>query len=429
MPFELFIALRYLRARRQQTAVSVITAIAVAGITIGVAALIVAQAMIHGFRTDVQDKILAGTDHLNLLKEDNSGIENYKELTGKARQIPGVVEASATIYAPVLLSVGGRQEQAILKGLETVVGQIPAELASLSSIEGDPTQLQAQAAQTEDLPEELKDEQTESESPTGIFIGQQLAKALGVKLEDRVTAISVVNRLTPTGMQPRPRYTQFRVVGIFSSGWYQYDSKWAYVTLSAAQQMTGNGDTAGVIRLKVEDIYQVTETGKKLRAIAGQGFITTDWQELNRPLFAALQLQHKVIITFFALLIAIAALNIVTTFTMMVIEKQRDIAVLRAQGATPQNIRLVFLLQGLIIGIIGSGLGLLLGVLTCAIANHYRLISIPPEIYSISHVTLRLQTFDCLWITGLAIAISLLATTYPANSAAKLAPAQVLRHD
>ena len=426
MPYELFIALRYLRARRQQTAVSVITAIAVAGITVGVAALIFAQAMIHGFRTDVQDKILAGTDHLNLLKEDNSGIENYKELVEKARQIPGVAEASATIYAPVLLSIGSRQEQAILKGLETAVGQIPAELISLKAqgtIEGDPTQLQPATTQPEDSEEE------KSEPSSGIFIGQQLAKALSVKLEDRVTAISVVNRLTPTGMQPRPRYTQFRVVGIFSSGWYQYDSKWAYVALSAAQEMTGNGDTAGVIRLKVEDIYKVTEIGERLRAIAGQGFITTDWQELNRPLFAALELQHKVIIAFFALLIAIAALNIITTFTMMVIEKQRDIAVLRAQGATPRNIRLVFLLQGLMIGIAGAGLGLLLGISTCAIANHFRLISIPAEIYSISHVTLKLQTLDCAWITGLAVVISLIATIHPANSAAKLAPAEVLRHD
>lgn len=419
MTYELFIALRYLRARRQQTAVSVITAIAVAGITVGVAALIVAQAMIHGFRTDVQEKILAGTDHLNLLKEDNSGIENYRELTEQIRRIPGVIEASATIYAPVLLVAHGNQEQAILKGIDTA-GNTSSELSAIT-IEGS-GQLPAST------PEPVA-EDDEEPSPERLIIGQQLARALGVKLDDQVTAVSAVTRLTPAGLQPRPRYTKFVIAGIFSSGWYQYDSKWAYISLPAAQRLSGNGDTAGVIRMKVRDIDRVKDLSSQMVNLAGRGFITTDWQELNRPLFAALQLQHQVIIIFFALLIAIAALNIITTFTMMVIEKQRDIAVLRAQGATPQNIRLIFLLQGLLIGSAGAGLGLLLGASASAIANHYKLISIPAEIYSISHITLKLQGWDCFWISILALAISLIATVHPANAAAKLAPAEVLRHD
>jgi lipoprotein-releasing system permease protein len=418
MSFKLFIALRYLLAKRQQAAVSAITAIAVAGIAVGVAALLIAQSMIHGFRSDVQEKILAGTDHLNLLKEDNSGIEAYKELTERIRRVPGVVEASATIYAPVLLSASGRQEQAVLKGLENGVDD------RTSIIEGTPNLYLPEETPVTDIPE------TESEPATeGIIIGQQLAKALGIKLEDQVTAISAVSRLTPAGLQPRPRYTQFRVVGIFASGWYQYDSKWAYIRLTAAQRLTGGDNTAGVIRLKVANIDQVKELGEQILAIAGKGFITTDWQELNRPLFAALQLQHRVIITFFALLIIIAALNIITTLTMMVIEKRRDIAILRAQGAIPSAIRHIFLLQGLIIGIVGAGLGLILGVLTSWLANHYRLISIPAEIYSISHITLKLRAFDCGWVTALAIVICLLATIYPASSAAKLAPAEILRHD
>ncbi len=418
MSFKLFIALRYLLAKRQQAAVSAITAIAVAGIAVGVAALLIAQSMIHGFRSDVQEKILAGTDHLNLLKEDNSGIEAYKELTERIRRVPGVVEASATIYAPVLLSASGRQEQAVLKGLENGVDD------RTSIIEGTPNLYPPGETPVTDIPENESEPATE-----GIIIGQQLAKALGIKLEDQVTAISAVSRLTPAGLQPRPRYTQFRVVGIFASGWYQYDSKWAYIRLTAAQRLTGGDNTAGVIRLKVANIDQVKELGEQILAIAGKGFITTDWQELNRPLFAALQLQHRVIITFFALLIIIAALNIITTLTMMVIEKRRDIAILRAQGAIPSAIRHIFLLQGLIIGIVGAGLGLILGVLTSWLANHYRLISIPAEIYSISHITLKLRAFDCGWVTALAIVICLLATIYPASSAAKLAPAEILRHD
>jgi lipoprotein-releasing system permease protein len=424
----LFIALRYLRARRRQTAVSVITAIAVAGITVGVAALIVAQAMVSGFRSNVQEKILQGTDHLNLLKEDNSGIENYRELTERIRQIPGVRAVSATIYAPVLLSSGAQLEQAVLKGVDTASGS--DELSSVP-IEGSsdlrpppassgPSGLPDQTTGTDDAPDTAID---------NIIVGQQLARVLGVKLNDRVTAVSATTRLTPAGLQPRPRYTQFRVTGIFSSGWYQYDAKWAYITLAAAQRLTGSGDTAGVIRMKVADIYQVDRIGQQVRSIAGSGFVTTDWQELNRPLFAALQLQHRVILIFFALLIVIAALNIIITLTMTVIEKHRDIAILRAQGATPHSIRRIFLWQGLLIGLIGAGSGLLLGLTLSWVANHYRLISIPAEIYSVSHITLKVQAWDCVWVMALAITISLLTTLYPARAAARLAPVEALRYD
>lgn len=431
MAYEFFIALRYLRAKRRQTAVSVITAVAVTGISVGVAALIIAQAMIGGFRSNVQEKILQGTDHLNLLKEDNSGIENYQELTERIRRVPGVSAASATIYAPVLLSVGGQLEQAVLKGVDTTAGQAADEFASIS-IEGNPSLLPLQTDQplsNVGLPDSPQAETSLESTSETIIIGRQLARALGVKLNSQVTAVSVATRLTPAGLQPRPRYTQFHVAGIFDSGWYQYDAKWAYISLAAAQRLTGSGNTAGVIRMKVSDIYQVDEIGKKVRTVGGEGFVTTDWQELNRPLFAALQLQHRVIIIFFTLLIIIAALNIITTLTMMVIEKHRDIAILRAQGATPQAIRRIFLLQGLIIGVVGVGIGLAFGLALCWIANRYKLISIPAEIYSISHITLRVQAFDYVWIAAIAIVISLLATLYPARAAAQLPPIEALHHE
>lgn len=422
MAYELFIALRYLRAKRKQTAVSVITAVAIAGITAGVAALLIAQAMIGGFRSNVQEKVLQGTDHLNLLKGDNSGIENYQELTNRIREIPGVNSVSATIYAPVLLSINGQLEQAVLKGVDITAGREADEFSPLS-IEGSSNLLSSQSNQPE------QNQAVASPEPEKIVLGKQLARALGVKVNDQVTAVSVATRLTPTGLQPRPRYTSFSVVGIFDSGWYQYDAKWAYISLAAAQQITGSGDTAGVIRLKVADIYQVDELGKKVRAIGGEGFITTDWQELNRPLFAALQLQHRAIIIFFTLLIFIAALNIITTLTMMVIEKHRDIAILRAQGALPSAIRRIFLFQGLIIGVVGAVTGLSFGLALCWLANRYKLISIPAEIYSISHIELKVQTYDCLWIASLAILISLLATLYPARAASQLPPIEALHHE
>ena len=441
MGYELFIALRYLRARRRQTAVSVITAIAVAGITVGVAALIIAQAMISGFRSNVQEKILQGTDHLNLLKTDNSGIENYRELTERIRQISGVRAVSATIYAPVLLSNGGQLEQAVLKGVDTSSesarssgpgrsgGRESEELSSIT-VEGNPDlRSSSTSSGTSSDQTTTGEENPEAAAVDSLIIGQELARALGVKLNDRVTAVSVATRLTPAGLQPRPRYTQFHVTGIFSSGWYQYDAKWAYISLESAQRLSGSGDTAGVIRMKVADIYQVDQIAQQVKAIAGIGFVTTNWQELNRPLFAALQLQHRVIIIFFALLIVIAALNIIITLTMMVIEKHRDIGILRAQGATSHANRRIFLWQGLLIGLIGAGSGLLLGLGLSWIANHYQLISIPAEIYSVSHITLKIQVLDCVWVTALAVTVSVLTTLYPARMAARLAPVEALRYD
>jgi lipoprotein-releasing system permease protein len=242
-----------------------------------------------------------------------------------------------------------------------------------------------------------------------------------------VTVISAEPRLTPLGLAPR--YTRFRVIGIFASGLYEYDSKWAYVSLSAAQRLSGSGDAAAVIQMKVDDIYQVQEVGERVRAAAGAGFMTTTWQELNRPLFAALRLQQRVIVVFFVLLIAIAALNIITTLTMMVIEKHRDIAILRVQGATPQSIMRIFMLQGTIIGLFGALLGVGLGLSVSWAANTYQWVSIPAEFYSISHLALRLRPLDCLSVALLAVGISFLATLYPARAASHLMPVEALRYE
>ncbi|MGH9847818.1 MAG: FtsX-like permease family protein [Blastocatellia bacterium] len=424
MPYELFIALRYLRAKRRQAAVSVITAVAVAGIALGVAALIIAQALITGFRSDVQDKILHGTAHLNLLKEDNSGIENYRDLINRIRQVPGVKTASATIYAPVLLGAGDRQEQAILKAVDLAAGPEAVEFQN-TLVTGDASQIAGRLDGAS--AGEPADETPRAEA--GMVVGQQLARSLGLRVNDSVTAISAATRLTPAGLQQRPRYTNFRVAGIFSSGLYEYDSKWAYISLQATQQLTGGGDTTGVIQMKVADIYAVRDLGARVQAIGGDGFMTTNWQELNRPLFTALQLQHRMIVVFFSLLVAIAALNIITTLTMTVIEKHRDIAILRAQGATPRSIRRIFIFQGLVIGVIGAVAGTLLGLAASWIANRFRLISLPAEIYSVSHVTLQVRFVDCLSVAFLAVVLCLLATLYPSRAAAQLAPVEALRYE
>jgi lipoprotein-releasing system permease protein len=425
MSYELFIALRYLRAKRRQTAISVITAIAVLGITVGVAALLLALALIKGFRTEVQDKILQGTAHLNLLKADGGSIENYQDLVAKVQTVPGVVAAAATSYEPVLLTIGDRSEQAILKGVDLSAPRSANEIFSITSA-GDPTLLNNPKASTQT---EQSSAPEDAQPVAGIILGKELGQALGLQLNSIVTVVSAATRLTPAGLIPRPRYTEFRVVGFFSSGLYEYDSKWAYIALDTLQQLNGKGHTAGVIQMRVGDIYNVGELAARVRAAVGAEYETNTWQELNRPLFTALQLQQRVVLIFFILLIAVATLNIITSLTLMVIEKQRDIAILRAQGATAAAIGRIFCIQGTAIGVIGASSGLILGMLLHWLINKFQLISIPSEIYSISYVTLKLRALDCLSIGLVTILISFLATIYPAYSAARLRPVEVLRHE
>jgi len=327
----------------------------------------------------------------------------------------------------VLLTIGGRSEQAIIKGVDLTASPNANEIFSIT-IEGDPKQLGNLPKQ--EINTSGDNAKTATDTPNeGILLGKELAQGLGVQLNAIVTVVSATSRLTPAGLLPRPRYTNFKVMGFFSSGLFEYDSKWAYISLSALQQLKGQGVTAGVIQMRVNDIYAVNEIGARVRDKVGQEYVTTNWQELNRPLFAALQLQQRVVVIFFVMLIVIAALNIVTTLSLMVVEKHRDIAILRAQGATPRAIGRIFCWQGTMIGLAGILAGVLLGVALNTLINSYKLVSVPAEIYSLSYITLKFSLVDTLLVSLSTLIISVLATIYPAYSAAKLLPVEVLRYE
>jgi lipoprotein-releasing system permease protein len=406
--FETFVASRYLRAKRKQAVIAVITTIAVLGIAAGVAVLVIALALVTGFNEDIQTKLLGGTAHVNLLRSDGEAIGDYQELAEQLRRVPGVTAAAATTYFNVVIA-GTYQSGAIVKGVDLHAPRGANEVYN-TIVSGDVNSLAVT-----DPGEE------------GIILGKVLAKELNVKPGDYVTVISPQGRLTPFGVSPRQR--QFRVGGLFQSGLYEYDSTWAYTSLPAAQQLMGLGDEATLIQMKVADIYQVKHIAQDVLSAVGPGYTTTDWQELNKPVFAALQIQRLVVVIVLTLMIFIAALNIITTLTMMVIEKTRDISILMAMGATPRSIMRIFMWQGLMVGAIGTSLGLMVGIAACLVADKYQLIKLPETIFSISYAPFQVRVRDAVAVALLSLIISFVATIHPARQAARLNPVEGLRYE
>src|SRR5262245_10285181 len=411
MKFELFVALRYLKAKRKQAVISVITIISILGVAAGVTALIVALAISSGFREDLQNKLLRGTAHINVLPvQVLDGIANYPELVPKIKTVDGVRSALPAIYQFVLVS-SARQWPVTLKGVDTDSADFSSadffsvkhgNIRDLSSPAGDP----------------VRDR---------IAIGDELAKRLGTYVGDFVTVISDQGALSPFGYVPRRK--TFKVVAVFASGLYDYDSVWGFTSLSSAQRTFGSGQLVSVIECRVKDIYQVKAVSDRIKKVVGAHYTTLDWQEQNRPIFEALKLEKLVMVITIGLIVFVASLNIITTLIMMVIEKSRDIAVLISMGATQRNIRKIFIYQGVIIGVLGAVLGNFFGYGICWICDRYQLIRLEPDVYSISYVPFRASLIDGLLVSAAAVLISFLATLYPSKSAARLDPVEALRYE
>jgi lipoprotein-releasing system permease protein len=415
MRFEFFIAARYLRAKRRQAVVGVITAISVIGVAAGVASLIIALAITNGMRRDLQERLVGSTSHVDLMRIAGDGIRNWRPLLERLRQMPHVTAAAPGLYGQVLISRGARSGGALIKGViptdEKTVGDLLQNMSSGSAKELEP--LASGAVAVQGLPP--------------IVIGQDMADNLGAKVGDGVVVISPQGELTPLG--PVPQYKKFQVVGIFKSGFYQYDSSYAFARLSDMQRLFGEPDLISVISFKVDDLYHADRVGRAIEDEAGKGFQTTNWMEQNRELFRALRLEQIVTFIILALIVCVAALNILIALTMMVMEKTRDIAVLMSFGVRADQVRRIFLLQGLLISVIGTVLGLILGYGLSWLGGHYRFIHLDAAVYSIDYLPFAPRLLDAVIVATVSLGVSLIATLYPSGSAAKVLPAEALRYE
>jgi len=405
MKFELMVAVRYLKAKRKQAVISLITIISIIGVGAGVAALIIALAINAGFRDDLQKRLLGAQAHVSILRKDRAGgITDYMRITKEVEQIPGVTSAGPAVYQKALIYSASQAAGIVLKG---IIPEFESPLSALS---------------TNMVDGSLKDFHEDS-----IILGKELSKALGVSKGDKVKVVSIETSLTPLGAVPR--YRAFTVSGLFESGLYDLDSTWVYVPLPAAQRLFGLTDEVSTIEVKVNDIYQAKAIGQKIVDRIGGNFEFTDWMTMNQSIFQALQLERIVTLITIGLIVLVAALNIVATLIMMVLEKTRDIAILMSMGATKDNIRRIFILQGVIIGVIGTVLGVAIGQTVCRIADSYHLIRLAPDIYSIAYVPFKAAPLDSAIVATLAVLISFIATLYPSAAASKLQPVEALRYE
>jgi lipoprotein-releasing system permease protein len=457
MRFELFIATRYLRAKRRQAFIGVITGISVLGVAAGVASLIVALAINNGFRQDLQARLLGSTAHISLLRVESDGIHDWRPLLEKLSKQPHVVAAAPAIYEQVLISRGPRARGAVLKGMlpryETKVSDLlnsvtlgsaaalaeePAAGTEGPSIETNSKSKSSSTATGEgarstqqqhqpESPDDLAGVQRRVAAMPPIILGKDMADEIGATVGSVVLVTSPQGELTPFGMVPK--YIRFHVAGIFNSGFYDYDSSWAFIRLADAQQLFGLGDVVSVIQFKLDDIYLAGEVARQLEQAAGSGFMATSWMEQNKPLFRALRLERVVTFITIGLIVFVAALNILISLIMMVMEKTKDIAVLMSLGTKKKQIRRVFIAQGVLIGVIGTAIGLVLGYAISYAGGHYHFISLSPEVYSIDYVPFAPRLTDGLIVALVSIGISFVATIYPSWSAARILPAEALRYE
>jgi lipoprotein-releasing system permease protein len=406
--FELFLSLRYLRAKRKQAFISVITVISVLGVMVGVMALVVVLSVMNGFRADLMSKILGVNSHILVLKYGGV-FADYEKIAERVAKVNGVVATTPFIYAQVMINNSGNVSGAVLRGVD------PRNVAGVMGFgkmirDGSLASLEEDAA-----------------GFPPIIVGRELSRQIGAGPGDIVTLLSPEGRLTPLGRSPNTR--RYRVVGIFDSGMYEYDASMVFVSLKEAQDFLALGDLVTGLEVRVEDIYESDNIAKKIQSNLGYPYWTKDWKVMNRSLFSALKLEKVTMFVILTMIVLVGALNIISTLVMVVMEKTRDIAILRAMGASAKSVMSIFMLQGLLVGMVGTIAGLISGLGICHLLARYKFISLPADVYYISTLPARVEFLDVWLVAVAAVFISFLATLYPAWYAARLKPVEAIRYE
>ena len=419
MKFEYFIGLRYLRARRKQTMISVITGISTFGVALGVAALIIVLAVMTGFEEDLRKKILGTNAHIVILPFDyKDTIEDYPDIIEKIHQEKDIIDVSAFIYQKVMITHGTRTDGIVLKGIDPSV-RGACDIGSYI-VQGSMDYL--------DSPEDLNLKQRKGPQPrNGIILGIELAANLGARVGEAVSITSSSSTLTPMGFIPKAK--AYTVVGLFQSGMFEYDRTMAYISIESAQLLIGLGKGINGFEVRVTNIFKTEEYTEKLRRVLGSRFWVRDWQEMNRTFFSALKLEKLAMFIILTLIVFVAAFNIIGSLTMMVMEKHKDIGILKAMGASKRSIGLIFLTEGVIIGMVGTTLGFIIGTAVSWFADKYHLIKLEGEVYYMNYLPFSVRWWDIVAVCLASLLISFVATIYPARQAAKLNPVEAIRYE
>ena len=407
--FEWIVAFRYLRAKRKQTVISIITIISILGVAAGVMALIIALAINDGFQSTLQSSLLSATAHISILERNPAyGIENWKPLIPKLKILPHVVRATPGLYGEVAIKGALLGSGAVLKGIPVGHGATAPELLS-HMVHGSFADLNDQQG----LP--------------GVIVGSRLAEQTGLLVGNTATVISYQGELTPFGAVPSA--FRFKVVGTFESGLYDLDSTWVFVSLPAAQRVLDLSDVVNTIEIRLDDIFKAPEVADEVQKIIGPKLVASTWMEQNHSLLNALRLEKIVSVITVGLIQLVAALNILVVLVMLVMEKNRDIAILMAMGARRDQIQRIFVFQGMVISGVGCAIGLLFGYAACAFLDHFRILRLDESIYALSYVPFHSRWTDALWVSAAVLAVSFLATLHPARNAARIEPAEGLRYE